>query len=407
MALDLSLARAQFPAITGPWIFMDNAGGSQVPLQVAEAVREYLLTTNVQHGATYSVSRQSRAAVDAGRQFVAEWIGAKGPEEVVFGQNSSQLLRMLALVLSSTWEPGDEVVITQAEHEANAGCWEYLEQFGIGVKTWEIDPRRYAFDLGRLTELLTDRTKLLAVHHSSNILGNVMPIKDIVNIAKGAGAMVCVDGVGYVPHRAVDVAALGADFYVFSLYKAFGPHLGALYGRADLLKTLPRWNHFFIEEDAIPDKLELGCGSYELAAGLTGLEKYFRAVGKNVAGPTREVVEGVYDGIMQHEAKLTRNLLGYLAGKRRVQIIGEADPRLAEDRVPVVSFVVEDADPEELVLEVDKARIGIRWGHFYAVRLLDALDLLQYKGVVRVSLAHYNTEAELSRLKEVLDPLVS
>jgi selenocysteine lyase/cysteine desulfurase len=153
--------------------------------------------------------------------------------------------------------------------------------------------------------------------------------------------------------------------------------------------------------------MELGSGPYEAAVGLTGLEKYFRAVGKDVQGPVREVIRGVYDDIAEHEALLTRSLLSYLSGKPRVSVVGEKDPRLTDDRLPVVSFLVDDTDPEELVLEVDKQRIGIRWGHFYAVRLLEGLDLLQYKGVVRVSLVHYNSEAELARLKDVLDPLLS
>jgi cysteine desulfurase family protein (TIGR01976 family) len=406
MALDVMLARAQFPALSGEWIFMDNAGGSQVPIQVADAVRDYLLQTNVQLGASYQVSRNAQEAGWASRQLVADWIGAV-PDEIVFGQNSSQLLRTLAVMRSSAWEADDEVIISQGEHEANAGCWEHLEQFGIVVKTWEIDPNTFAFDLGKLSEMITEKTKLIAVHHSSNILGNVLPLKDIVKIARGAGAYVCVDGVGYVPHRLVDVADLGVDFYVFSPYKAFGPHMGVLYGRSDLLKKIPKWTHFFFADDQVPEKIELGSTGYESAAGLVRLEKYFRAVGKNVAGPVREVIADVYDDILEHETKLSRSFLTYLASKPRVQVIGEADPRMAEYRLPVFSFVVEDHDPEELVLEVDKQKIGMRWGHFYAVRLLDALDLLQYKGVMRVSLVHYNSEAELARLKDVLDPLLS
>jgi cysteine desulfurase family protein (TIGR01976 family) len=406
MALDAMLARGQFPALSGEWIFMDNAGGTQAPLHVADAVRDHLLYNNVQLGASYEVSRRATEAVRNGRQMVADWIGAV-PDEIIFGLNTSQLLRTLALSLSTTWEPEDEVIITQAEHEANAGCWEYLEQFGIVVKTWEIDPDTYAFDLGRLTELVSERTRMVAIHHSSNILGNILPVKDITKIAHGAGALVCVDGVGHIPHRPVDVASLGVDFYAFSAYKAFGPHLGVLFGKSELLKKIPRWTHFFFADDEVPEKLELGSGPYESVAGLLGLEKYFRALGKNLSGPLRQVMTDVYEDITRYETKLARDFLNYLSHKPKVHVVGEADPRMAEDRLPIFSFVVDDADPEELVQAVDKEKIGIRWGHFYAVRLLDALDLLQYKGVVRVSLVHYNSEAELARLKEVLDPLLS
>lgn len=400
------LARAQFPALSKEWIYMDNAGGSQVPLHVADAMRDYLIYKNVQPGASYQVSRDAEEALREARQFAANWIGAV-PDEIIFGQNASQLLRMLALTLSSMWEPEDEIIVSQAEHEANAGCWEYLEQFGMVVKTWTVNPDTFAFDLDQLSDLMTKKTKLVAVHHSSNILGNILPIRKIVKQAHRSGAYVCVDGVGYVPHRMVDVAELGADFYVFSAYKAFGPHLGVLFGKGELLKKIPRWTHFFFDEDQIPEKLELGSGGFEAIAGLGGLEKYFRAVGMNPGGPIRGVMSGVYEDIVIHETRLTRNFLTYLAGKPRVQVIGKADPRNVEDRLPVVSFVVEDSDPEEIVLEIDKASIGMRWGHFYAVRLLDALGLLQYKGVLRVSMVHYNLEAELDRLKEVLDPHIS
>jgi cysteine desulfurase family protein (TIGR01976 family) len=406
MALDVMLARAQFPALSSEWIFMDNAGGTQVPLQVADAMRDYLLRSNVQLGASYEVSKQAGEAVWNARRLMADLIGAI-PDEIVFGANTSQLLRMLALVLSARWEPEDEVIISQAEHEANAGCWEYLEQFGIVVKTWEIDKESYTFEIDRLTDLLSERTRLIAVHHSSNILGNVMPIRDVVKLAKGSGAMVVVDGVGYVPHRLVDVKDLDVDFYVFSNYKVFGPHMGVLYGKAERLKQIPRWNHFFIGEDEVPEKFELGSGPYEAAAGLLGLEKYFRALGKAFTAPIRSVFGDVYEDIQEHEGRLTRDLLTFLNNHPRVHVVGQSDPRLLEDRLPIVSFVVDEADPEELVLEVDNAKVGIRWGHFYSVRLLDALDLLQYKGVIRVSLAHYNTETEIARLKDVLGQLIS
>ena len=406
MALDLTLARGQFPALSSSWIFMDNAGGTQVPLLVADAMRDYLIQTNVQHGASYEVSRKAMAATAAGRQFAADLLNCQA-DEIVFGSSASALLRNLALCLSTDWTEGDEIIISQAEHEANAGCWEYLEQFGVTVRVWEIDPESLTFDLSKLTDMLSDKTKMVPLTHSSNVLGNIMPVKQVVNFARSVGAMVCVDGVGHVPHRLVDVQELGVDFYVCSAYKVFGPHLGIMYGKADRLKAASKWNHFFFEDDEIPAKFELGAYNYEAAAGFAGLEKYFRAMGKSFGGPARNAVSSVFKDIQTYETGLTRDFLNYLAGKPRVHVVGDGDPRSAEERVPIISFLVDGADPEELVLEVDKKNIGIRWGHFYAVRLLQALDMLQYKGVVRVSLAHYNTEAEMARLRDVLDPLIS
>jgi len=406
MAFDVSLARGQFPALSGEWIYMDNAGGTQVPFQVAEAVREHLLHANVQIGATYEPSVKASATVASARRIAADLVGAD-PGEIVFGPNMSSLFRMLALVLSEIWDPDDEVIVTQAEHEANVGCWEYLAQFGIVVKTWEMDPDTYTFDTSRLVDLVTDKTRLIAVHHTSNVLGNILAIKDVLKLTKGCGAYLCVDGGQYVPHRMTDVKDLDADFYLFSTYKAFGPHMGVLYGKREVLEAIPRWSHFFVDDDDVPAKFELGSGNYEGAAGLLGLEKYFRAVGMSLKEPFRDVVTSVYKGFQDHETALAKELLNYLGSKPRVTVVGESDPRLLGERLPIVSFLVDETDPEELVREIDKSRIGVRWGHFNAPRLLDALDYLQYKGVIRVSLAHYNTMDEVERLKKALDPLLS
>jgi cysteine desulfurase family protein (TIGR01976 family) len=385
---------------------MDNAGGTQVPFHVAESVRDYLLHSNVQHGGSYEISRNAAATVAEGRRVAADMMGAD-PGEIVFGSNMSTLFRMLALVLSEIWDPEDEVIVTQAEHEANVGAWDYLSQFGIVVRPWEIDTGSMTFDVSRLVDLISDKTRMVAVTHASNVLGSVFPVKEVLKLAKGCGAYLCVDGGQYVPHRRLDVKDLGADFYLFSSYKAFGSHLGVMYGKRDVLEGIPKWGHFFVEENAVPQKFELGTQNFEGIAGLVGLEKYFRAVGMSLNEPFPQVLDRAFEGIRKHETELTRDLLNYLATKRKVHIVGEADVRMIEDRLPIVAFLVDETDPQELVQEVDRARIGIRWGHFNSPRLLDALGMLEYKGVVRVSLAHYNTKAELDRLKKTLDPLIS
>jgi len=406
MAFDVSLARGQFPALTGEWIYFDNAGGTQVPFHVAEAVRDHLLHSNVQLGATSEPSKRAARTVADARRVAADLIGAQA-NEIVFGANASTLLKMLALVLSELWDPEDEVIITQAEHEANVGCWEYLTQFGIVVKVWEIDAETGTFDISGLVDLISDKTRLVAVTHVSNVLGNVMPLKEISRLTKGAGAYLCVDGNQYIAHRLVDVKELDADFYVFSAYKVFGPHFGVLYGKRDVLEGIPRWSHFFHGDNDVPQKLELGTGNYEGAAGLVGLEKYMRAVGMSLNEPFRDVVIKVYDGFRKHEHGLTKELLGYLSSKKKVHVVGSTDTRLLDERIPVVSFLVDGTDPHEFVQEIDKGRIGVRCGHFNSPRLLEALGLLEYKGVIRISLAHYNTADELDRLRKVMDPLLA
>jgi cysteine desulfurase family protein (TIGR01976 family) len=406
MAFDVALARGQFPALSGEWIFMDNAGGTQVPFHVADAVRSFLVESNVQLGGTSEQARRAADTLAHARQVAAALIGAE-PGEIVFGANASQLLRMIALVLSEIWDEGDEIIITQAEHEANVGAWEYLTQFGMTVKIWEIDPETHSFDVSRLMDLINDRTRMVAVHHGGNVLGNVLPVEEVVKLTKGSGAYLLVDGGQYVPHRLLDVKAIDADFYVFSAYKAFGPHVGVLYGKRDILEGLPRWSHFFVDEKQVPEKFELGTGCYEAMAGLTGLEKYLRAVGMSLQEPLRDVVKKVYAGIEAHERELTRELLEYLNAKPRVQVVGATDVRMLDERLPIVSFLVDDTDPQEFCQEVEKFKIGLRWGYFNSPRLLECLDLLQYKGVIRISLAHYNTREELQRLRRALDPLVS
>lgn len=406
MAFDVSLARGQFPALSGEWIYMDNAGGTQVPFQVAEAVREYLLTSNVQLGGNYEISQKAAQSIAQGRKVAAALLGAD-PGEIVFGQNVSALLRMLALVLSEIWDPEDEIIITQAEHEANVGAWEYITQFGITVKIWEIDRKTMSFDVSRLVDLMSDKTRMVAVHHGGNILGNIFPVKEVSRLTKASGAYLLVDGSQYLPHRTVDVKELDADFYLFSGYKCFGPHVGVLYGKRDILEGIPRWGHFFVDETDVPAKFELGSGNYEGIAGFGALEKYFRAIGMSLQDPLRDVMGRVYQGIQKHETELARDFITYLHGKRKAQIVGESDTRMIGERLPIVSFVVDDTDPEEFVRSMAQFKIGLRWGYFNSPRLLEALELLQYKGVVRVSMAHYNTKDELDRLRRALDPLLS
>ncbi|MEZ5317140.1 MAG: cysteine desulfurase-like protein [Vicinamibacterales bacterium] len=403
--LDLGFARSQFPALSSDWAFMDNAGGSQVLAVVVDRIREYLTTSNVQLGASYGVSVLAARRQREAQASVAEWLNAHDPCEVVMGPSSTMLLQTLARGLAPSLGPGDEIVVTRVDHESNIGPWMALESRGVTVKVWEFDRERYVLDLERLERLMTPRTRLVAVTHASNILGAIVPVAEIARRVHQRGAQICVDGVAYAPHRAIDVRAWNVDYYVCSFYKVFGPHHAVLYGRRDRLLALANQYHYFIPEDRIPYKLQPGNPNYELSYGAAGIADYLVALGERAGaapGDSRRArIEAAYAGIARHEAALAARLLEFLASRQAVRLLGPptADPAV---RVPTISFVVRGVTPDTIVGATDRRRIGIRHGDFHARRLVEALDLDPASGVVRVSLVHYNSIREVDRLIDVL-----
>jgi cysteine desulfurase family protein (TIGR01976 family) len=396
-ALDVDLLRKRFPALGGDWTFFDNAGGSQTLGAVADRVRDYLLTTDVQLGATYDVSRRAGERVRAGQRAMATLVNAADPSEIVIGSSTSALLRMLAFCLGRTFSSGDEIIVTNCDHEANIGPWVDLQEHGVRIRSWNVNPDTLALETNGLERLLSERTRLVAVTHTSNVLGHVNPIAEWARLAHDQGALICVDGVAYAPHRRVDVRAWNVDFYALSLYKVYGPHLGVLFGKREHLLSLPRWNHFFIEDDELPYKLQPGNVNYELTWSAGAILDYLTEIGDGD-------LETAYARMAAHESVLGDRLLRWLQTKSRVRVIG--DPEMTDDRVSTISFVVDGVKSSEIPPYADAARIGIRWGDFYARRLIDDLGLSPGDGVVRVSMVHYNTEAEMTRLLETLDPWI-
>jgi cysteine desulfurase family protein (TIGR01976 family) len=396
-ALDVDLLRKRFPALGGDWTFFDNAGGSQTLGAVADRVRDYLLTTDVQLGATYDVSRRAGERVRAGQRAMATLVNAADPSEIVIGSSTSALLRMLALCLGRTFSSGDEIIVTNCDHEANIGPWVDLQEHGVRIRSWNVNPDTLALETNGLERLLSERTRLVAVTHTSNVLGHVNPIAEWARLAHDQGGLICVDGVAYAPHRRVDVRAWNVDFYALSLYKVYGPHLGVLFGKREHLLSLPRWNHFFIEDDELPYKLQPGNVNYELTWSAGAILDYLTEIGDGD-------LETAYARMAAHESVLGDRLLRWLQTKSRVRVIG--DPEMTDDRVSTISFVVDGVKSSEIPPYADAARIGIRWGDFYARRLIDDLGLSPGDGVVRVSMVHYNTEAEMTRLLETLDPWI-
>lgn len=398
--LDPQAIRPAFPGLAADTVFMDNAGGSQILGRVVDRIADFLLTSNVQLGASYATSVRAGERVAESRRRAAELIGAARPEEVVIGGSSTALLRQLVQGLGSWFNPGDEVVVTNVDHEANIGAWLSLAERGVVVRVWEVNRDSLALELADLDALLTRRTRLVALTYASNVLGSITPVPEVVRRARAVGALVCVDGVAYAPHRAVDVQALDADFYVFSFYKVFGPHLALLYGKYEHLLRMANLNHYFIAPDDIPYKLQPGNQNYELSYGAIGIGDYLDEIGEGADRRARIV--SAFDAIALHEAGLAERLLRYLRGRNSVTIIGEPTGGPAR-RVATISFIVQGVPSEAVVRAVDRHGIGIRFGDFYAKRLIWALGLEAGGGVVRVSMVHYNTADEVDRLIQALD----
>jgi cysteine desulfurase family protein (TIGR01976 family) len=394
--LDLDFVRAAFPALASGFVFLDNAGGSQVLAGVADRVRDYLLSTSVQLGASYAVSQAAGERVRAGVRAAATLVGTDDPSEVVIGSSTTQLIGNLAAAMERGMKPGDEVVVTAVDHLANIGAWQRLERRGVVIKTWQIDPESQRLETRGLVPLLTDRTRLVTFTHVSNLLGSIHDVAAITRLVHDHGARVCVDGVAYAPHRAIDVRAWDVDYYVFSFYKVYGPHLAMLYARRELLEGLDSLNPE-LGGMPLPYKLQPGNFSYELTYGLTGLVDYLDALGGKPAA---------FDAIARYEEVLAEQVLGFLRDRRGVRIHGEPTADRTR-RVPTISFSVEGVSPEAIVRAVDTHGIGIRHGHFYSKGILRGLAIDPTEGVIRVSMVHYNTSAELARLITALDAAIA
>lgn len=392
--LDLEFVRAQFPALASGFVFLDNAGGSQTLGRVADRVRDYLLATNVQLGASYAVSQAAAERVREGVHATAAYIGTDDPAEVVIGPSTTQLIANLALAFEAALSPGDEIVVTTADHYANRAAWRRLARRGVVVRTWDLDPESLRLEPRGLVPLLTHRTRLVAFPHVSNILGGIVDVAAITRLVHDHGAQVCVDGVAYAPHRAIDVRAWDVDYYAFSFYKVYGPHLAMLYAKRERLEALAAANQALLGDEQT-FRLQPDHASYELTYALTGIYDYIDALG----GKAR-----AFDAIAAHEERLAEPLLAYLRGRRGVRIHGDPSADRSR-RVPTISFTVDGAAPEAIARAVDAHDIGIRHGNF-SKDTVHALGLPP-TGVIRASIVHYNTPAEIARLVTALDAAIA
>ncbi|MEH2326236.1 MAG: cysteine desulfurase-like protein [Nostoc sp.] len=407
MILNLDKVRQYFPALAGEWTFFDNAGGSQTLKKVVDRISEFLLSSNVQLGASYAVSELAGERLASATRGMATLINANSYKEVVMGPSTTMMLKVLSICLGQTFTPGDEIIVTNCDHESNIGAWMALEKQGMKVKVWQIRPDTLELHLADLEPLMSQRTKLVALTHASNVLGTINPIKEIAAFVHDRNAMICVDGVAYAPHRLVDVQDLDVDFYTLSCYKVYGPHHALLYGKEEHLLRLPGLNHYFIEQTDIPYKFQLGNVNFELSYGMLGLCDYLSELaqlhyGDQTAPDLRNQMVQAFDLISIHEEQISDRLLNYLNSKSNVRVIGQSKAN-RKFRVPTISFVVDGMNSSTIPKKIDQDNIAIRYGDFYAKRLIEYLGLASQSGIIRVSMVHYNTIEEVNSLIEAFE----
>jgi cysteine desulfurase family protein (TIGR01976 family) len=404
-SLDVEFCRRHFPLLGDDWIFMENAGGTLVPTQVIERVASFMTECQVQPGEGYPASEAAKRRLDEGRAVLAALINAD-LDAMIVGPSTTANVYVLSKALRGLLSPGDEVIVTNQDHEANNGAWRKLAADGIVVREWRMSTVSDDLEIADLEALLSPRTRLVCVTHCSNIVGLVHDVKAIAALVHAAGALICVDGVAFAPHRRVDVKDLDVDFYLYSTYKVFGPHLGVLYGRRALLQQLANQSHYFLDEDDFQRRLCPGGLNYELTAGAAGIGAYLDRVhehhypGANVDRHQR--LDRVFELFVAHEQALIGRVQDYLATKPGMRLIGggAAGPR---ERVGVFAFTVDGRDSRDVVARLQAQRIGVHADDFYAARCIDALGARPQGGVVRLSMVHYSSSEDLDRVLEGLE----
>jgi len=402
---DLAALRARFPALAGSTIYFENAGGSQLPDVVIDSMTDYLRHHYVQLGAGYPASLEATRIVDEAHVFARNLVGAEDGHAIL-GASTTILLRILADCHADVLPPNSEIVIAETGHEANINPWLRLEKGGHRIVWWKVDPAIQDAPMSALDALLNERTALVVLPQVSNLLGAVTDVAEVARRAHRVGARVVVDGVAFAPHRPIDVAAWNVDWYVFSTYKVYGPHMAVLYGRADAVAELTGPNHFFIPKESVPYKFELGGSNHEGCAGLVGLGRYLNLVaGRPESDPCgRDTIVAAFQRMGELELPLQARLIEWLGGRQGVQIVGPGS--VGPERVSLVSFRQAGRTSAGIAAGIDATEVAVRHGHMYAYRLCRALGIDPADGVVRVSLLHYNTMAEVERLIEILDAVL-
>lgn len=409
--VDVDRVRRQFPALSRelegkPAVFLDGPAGSQVPGTVIEAMREYLACCNANHGGMFATSIESDMLLDGAHRSVADFVGGEDPDLVSFGANMTSLTFAFSRALARTWRPGDEVIVTESDHDANVTPWVLAARdAGAVVRTIPLVPEDCTLDLAAFARMLTDRTRLVAVGCASNATGTIHDVRRIANMVHGVGGKVFLDAVHYAPHALMDVVDWNCDFLVCSAYKFFGPHVGILWGKREWMESLPAYKVRPAPAD-LPGKWMTGTQNHEGIAGTRAAIEYLADLGRTAGGDLgrREALVAGFAAIQRYERTLAERLMAGLGNLPSVRVWGIKDVARFHERVPTFSFTHAKRTPREIALHLARQGIFVWHGNFYALPVTESLGL-EPEGMVRVGLMHYNTVEEVDRLLAALDEL--
>lgn len=402
-ALDLTWVRSQFPALAQslngqPAVFLDGPGGTQVPQRVIDAISDYLKLDNANTAGAYATSRRTDSIIAGARSAMADFLNCD-PDEVVFGPNMTSLTFAISRSIGRELGPGDEIVLTHLDHDANISPWRALEERGVTIRMVEIHGDDCTLDMNDLARKVTDRTKLVAVGYASNAVGTINDVRKIIRLAHERGAVAYIDAVHYAPHGPIDVRALDCDFLVCSIYKFFGPHMGVLYGKRERLKQLEPYK-VRANTNAIPNRWEWGTLNHECIAGITACVDYLADLGRRVnpsASPRRAALLAAYEAIQKHERELMELLIRGLVAIPGLKLYGISDPKRFDQRCPTLAVRIKGRTPLELATRLGERGFFTWDGNYYALNLTERLDVEKDGGFLRIGLAHYNTAEEVER----------
>jgi cysteine desulfurase family protein (TIGR01976 family) len=421
MSFDLEKIRGCFPALSRtdngkPCVYFDNPAGTQVPQSVIDRMADCLVTANANLGGHFSTSRRADAVVADAHRAMADLLNAPSPDEIIFGQNMTSLTLHVSRSIGRRLRPGDEIILSRMDHDANVTPWVLLARdLDLRVRWLAFDRETFEFEVAMLDDLLSDRTRLVCIGAASNMTGTINDVKAIVEHARGAGALTYVDAVQYVPHVATDVQALGCDFLACSAYKFFGPHQGILWGRREVLEALEPYR-LRPAPDRIPGSFETGTQSHEGMAGTTAAVDYFAWIGRTMGeaylrplaqqSERSRYVHAAMRCLFDYETVLVRRLLGGLAQLPGVRVQGIVAADALSRRVPTVSFTVDRVAPDDVAKALARRGIFVWSGHNYAVEPARWLGIYDRGGVVRVGPVHYNSIEEIDRLLNALEDVL-
>ncbi len=404
MNLDINFIRAQYPVFQDPdtvrWAMFENAGGSYVPRQVTDRLHDFFRYTKVQPYGLFESSIKAGEAMDAGYRAMAGLLNCD-PDELTLGPSTTMNFYVLAQAIRPLLKPGDEIIVTNQDHEANIGCWRRLEEFGAVIKEWRIDPETGELDIEDLKKLVTNRTRLVCFTLCSNIVGTMNDYLAISEIAHSVGALAVGDGVSFAPHRVLDVNTSGLDIYLFSTYKTFGTHVGVMWGRQEVLDTLEPQGHYF-NKDLPHYKFNPAGPLHAEIAALAGIEEYIETVYNHHFEKSHYDFHThackVFELFAEHETVEANRVLEAIKVIPGARIIGQ-DQAEAGSRAATIAFALDGVDCSDAVKYLVGKDIAARNGHFYAVRCLEALGIQDTdEGIIRISLVHYNNTEEVDRL---------